>query len=230
MPKAAHSRRRRQQRRALASALVMLAGAQVGALAATTRTEQRVAVGTQLGEALAGASHIDGRPFRALAAELLGGLDDALPQPEPPPRNAHAETPAVRLGTLEIPKIGLSQGLFEGVTLTSIDRGPSHWPGSAMPGQLGNMVVAGHRVTHTRPFRNLDQVKPGDEMIITTAAGRFVYVNVTTEIVTPNQVDHVVSQSYGYRATTFGCHPPGRAIQRIVARWQLRDAPTSPTR
>jgi hypothetical protein len=72
--------------------------------------------------------------------------------------------PLVPLGEIRIPKIGLVHTVYEGVTLDVIDVGPGHWPGSAVPGQLGNAVFAGHRVTHTRPFRHLDQLVPGDEV------------------------------------------------------------------
>ncbi len=57
--------------------------------------------------------------------------------------------PRSHLGTLSLPSIGVTAPLGEGVTLTAVDRGPGHWPGTAMPGQVGNVVVAGHRVTHT---------------------------------------------------------------------------------
>src|SRR5687767_12843112 len=75
----------------------------------------------------------------------------ALPTPAIVPEDPYAYEPEIRLGTIEIPRLGLSDTLFQGVTLTSIDRGPSHWPGTALPGQLGNTVVAGHRVTHSHP-------------------------------------------------------------------------------
>ena len=65
--------------------------------------------------------------------------------------------------------------MFEGIRLTTLDRGPGHWPGTAMPGELGNVVVAGHRVSHNEDFRNLDQLVPGDEVIFNTATGRHTY-------------------------------------------------------
>lgn len=157
-------------------------------------------------------------------AAVVGSLRATLPTPEPPPRNPRAATPEVRHGQLEIPSIGLSQPFFEGVTLTAIDRGPSHWPGTAMPGQLGNVVIAGHRTTKTRPFWDLDLVQPGDELVFTMANGdRFIYVLDRTEVVDASAV-HIVNQSYGYRATLFGCHPKGSARQRIVGHFTLKSA------
>lgn len=145
-----------------------------------------------------------------------------LPVPEPPPLDPRAPTPEIRHGLLEIPSIGLSQPFFEGVTLTAIDRGPSHWPGTAMPGQLGNVVIAGHRTTKTRPFWDLDLVQPGDELIFTMTSGdRYVYVLDRTEIVDGSDVS-IITQSYGYTATLFACHPKGSAAQRIVGRFRLQ--------
>jgi sortase A len=125
---------------------------------------------------------------------------------------------------LEIPSIGLAQPLFEGVTLTAIDRGPSHWPGTAMPGQLGNVVVAGHRTTRTRPFWDLDRVQPGAELIFTMASGeRHVYTLDRTEVV-DNSAIFIIDQTYGYRATLFACHPKGSARQRIVGHFTLQSS------
>ncbi|MBV8160606.1 MAG: class E sortase, partial [Acidimicrobiia bacterium] len=57
--------------------------------------------------------------------------------------------------------------MFEGVGLDVLANGPGHWPGTAMPGDNGNAVVAGHRVTHTHPFLDIDQLQPGDQVVFT---------------------------------------------------------------
>lgn len=164
---------------------------------------------------------LDLTPLGSTATRLVSSLSAGLPVPEPSPAEPRAATPEVRHGLLEIPSIGLSQPLFEGVTLTAIDRGPSHWPGTAMPGELGNVVVAGHRTTVTRPFFDLDLVQPGDELIFTMDSGeRHVYALDRIEIVDESAI-HIIDQSYGYRATLFGCHPKGSARQRIVGHFTL---------
>lgn len=144
-----------------------------------------------------------------------------LPVPEPAPTNAYAPTPEVRHGQLEIPAIGLSQPLFEGVTLTAINRGPSHWPGTAMPGELGNVVVAGHRTTYTKPFWALNELNPGDELIFTVGDERTVYELERIEIVASEDI-HIIDQSHEHRATLFACHPRGSARQRIVGHFRLQ--------
>lgn len=143
-----------------------------------------------------------------------------LPVPEPAPSNPYAPTPEIRHGQLEIPAIGLSQPLFEGVTLTSINRGPSHWPGTAMPGEVGNVVVAGHRTTYTKPFWSLNELVPGDELIFTIDGERTVYLLDRIEIVYPNDI-HIIDQSHERTATLFGCHPRGSARQRIVGHFTI---------
>src|SRR5205085_2692075 len=79
-----------------------------------------------------------------------------------------------------------AQPMFDGVDLDVLANGPGHWPGTPMPGDVGNVVVAGHRVTHTHPFLDIDQLNPGDQVIFTTSAGRFVYAVTQTFIVTPD--------------------------------------------
>ena len=63
-----------------------------------------------------------------------------LPVPEAPP-DPRAPEPRVELGSIEIPKLGVVRPLLQGITLTTLDQGPGHWPGTALPGQLGNVVI-----------------------------------------------------------------------------------------
>ncbi len=121
-----------------------------------------------------------------------------------------------QIGTITVPKLGLNTALFEGVTLTTLNRvGVGHWPGTALPSQSGNVVVAGHRVTHSRPFRNLDTLGPGDQVIFTIGNGQHTYTFASNEIVPPNAM-RIVSQGADKTATLFACHPPGSARFRFV--------------
>ena len=162
-------------------------------------------------------------PSRVLPVVAL--LPDPPPPPPPapvqetapvePPADEYAAEPAIVLGSIEIPKLGLSVPLNQGISLSTIDRGPSYWPGTAMPGQVGNVVVAGHRVTRTRPFRNIDQLVAGDEIIFTVEGVRSVYVVNGDEIVTPDAM-RIVDPTPTPTATLFACHPPGSARYRYV--------------
>ena len=140
--------------------------------------------------------------------------------PVDPPTNAYADEPHVVLGTIEIPKLGLSVPLNQGISLKTIDRGPSHWPGTSLPGRAGNTVIAGHRVTHSKPFRHIDTLVSGDEIIFTVEGVRSVYHVTDHEVVTPDAT-WIVSQTSDSRATLFACHPPGSARYRYVVRAAL---------
>ena len=143
-----------------------------------------------------------------------------LSEPAPAPRQRYYAEPIRTIGSIEIPKIGLRSPLGEGISLHNIDRGPSHWPGTAMPGKPGNVVVAGHRVTHTRPFRHIDQLVPGDEVFFEVDGVRSRYVVTGHEVVTPDRVD-IVRPTAEPTATLFACHPPGSARYRYVVRLKL---------
>lgn len=143
----------------------------------------------------------------------------ALPAPLPT-ADAAAQPEGSALGTIEIPRIGLNKSLYEGISIPTLNRGPGHWPGTALPGQLGNVVVGGHRTTKGRPFRHLEQLVAGDEVIFTTTAGRFMYRVVRTEIVTPDQM-WIINQTEAYTATLFACHPAGSTRERIVVFLEL---------
>jgi sortase A len=149
---------------------------------------------------------------------------DTLPhQPTEPvtaPGDAHAEEPQIQLGGIPIPKIGLDAPLFEGIRLTTLDNGPGHWPGTALPGEVGNVVVAAHRVSHLAHFRNIDQLVPGDEVMFTSTAGLTTYVVTGTEVVNPDAV-WIVDPTPTPTATLFACHPPGSVSQRIVVHLEL---------
>jgi sortase A len=99
--------------------------------------------------------------------------------------------------------------------MRNIDLGPSHWPGTAFPGETGNAVFAGHRVTHTHPFLHIDQLTTGDLVYFTVQGVRSTYTVTSHEVVTPNTM-RIVDQTSTPTATIFGCHPPHQATYRYV--------------
>lgn len=159
--------------------------------------------------------------------------------PPPPPAPAAVRSPSaavtpkaprpvanlVVVGRLLIPRLGLDTIVYEGDSLDVVDHGPGHLPYTPMPGRIGNVVLAGHRVTHSKPFRHLDTLQLGDTATFMMPNGlQFTYSFTGHEIVTPDRVD-ITNQTLAYTATFFACHPPGSAKQRIVARWKLISAP-----
>jgi len=140
------------------------------------------------------------------------------------PSDSYAPEEIVQLGTIEIPKLGLRQRLMHGITMRNINLGPSHWPGTAMPGEAGNVVIAGHRVTNTRPFRNIDQLVSGDEVVLTVQGEQSTYRVSSSFVVTPDRTD-ITNPTATPTLTFFACHPPGSARQRYVVTADLVSAP-----
>ncbi len=174
-------------------------------------------------------------PRMELESPLLRGTESpAEPVPVTPPTTVspavnipiaipaqpYASEPIVELGTIEIPAIGLVHRIYQGVTLNNIDRGPSHWTGTALPGQPGNAVFAGHRVTRSRPFRNIDALVPGNEVIFTVRGVRSIYRVTGNQVVTPKDL-WIGDQTPGYHATLYACHPPGSAQYRFVVHLEM---------
>lgn len=148
-----------------------------------------------------------------------------LPHPEDPPADPDADVPITQIGEIEIPKIDLVHPIFEGVWLTVVDYGPGHWPGSAGIGEYGNAVFAGHRVTHSHPLRNIDQLAAGDLVVLRTMEGaEYTYRVTGTEVVTPDRLD-IAEQTRGHHLTFFACDPPGSAAYRFVVRADLVSKP-----
>jgi sortase A len=143
-----------------------------------------------------------------------------LPQPQAPPSDPYAATPIVQIGAIQIPSIGLLHQVYEGITLTVIDHGPGHWPGSALPCQAGNAVFPGHRVTHSHPFFNLDLVKVGDQIVFHMPGHDCVYEATGTQIVSPTDL-YVTDPTPDPTVTLIACHPKHSAAQRIVVKGKL---------
>jgi sortase A len=139
---------------------------------------------------------------------------ESVPVPEGLPPDDFVE-PEVIIGELVIPALLLSQTIYKGVTLPTLDKGVGYWPGTAMPGHVGNVVLGGHRVSKKKPFRNIDVLVPGDEIYLTTAEGTFVYAVTGTQIVEPTET-WIIDQGETATLTLFACHPPHSTKQRIV--------------
>ncbi len=78
---------------------------------------------------------------------------------------------------LYIPAFGKDyvKTVIQGTNDADLDRGPGHYVGTQVPGQIGNFAVAGHRVGKGEPFLNLDELRPGDKIVVQTATHWYVY-------------------------------------------------------
>ena len=152
------------------------------------------------------------------------------PSTGPAPAPAPATTPvAVSLGqglaVLRIPRLGrdYAKVVLEGVSVPDLKRGPGHYPGTALPGEIGNFVVSGHRTTYGGPFNRLDELRPGDAIIVRTARQVVTYRVTSTEIVLPSSTDVIatVPRRPGAKPTKAvltltTCHPEYSATERLV--------------
>jgi len=124
------------------------------------------------------------------------------------------------LGLITIPTIGLNQVIVNGTDKTQLQLGPGHYIGTAMPGEAGNVAIAGHRTTWGRPFRNLDKLHKGDQIFITTPRAAIMYRVVWIKIVSPNDTG-VVAPTTTPSLTLTTCNPPYSAASRLVVRAEL---------
>lgn len=140
--------------------------------------------------------------------------------PRPPPRPP-APAPALggAVGFLSVPRIGLSMVIVEGTGTAQLEAGPGHYPGTPLPGQNGNVAIAGHRTTYLHPFYSLDQLQPGDPIEIETLQGMFVYRVTGTQIVSPADVA-VVGPTPTPTLTLTTCNPRYSASQQLVVHWR----------
>ncbi|MBC7791721.1 MAG: class D sortase [Anaerolineae bacterium] len=95
-------------------------------------------------------------------------------------RASYAVVSGAPLARLIIPRIGLDEIVVEGVDGASLNAGPGHLPGSALPGEPGNSVVSAHRDRH---FSDLDGVTVGDTLVTETLSGRVTWVVSSRRVV-----------------------------------------------
>jgi sortase A len=143
----------------------------------------------------------------------------------PIPEDNYAAEPVVKIGKISIPRLNLVHDMYQGVTMRNIDHGPSHWPGTALPGQVGRSVIAGHRVTNSRPFYNIDQMKAGDLVIFEVGGVKSTYRMTQSQIVPPDAV-WIANQTLTPTAALYACHPKhSKKFRYVVFLEQVPSAP-----
>ena len=160
----------------------------------------------------------------AIVVATLWSSGPAFAQQEPerwpnPARQApfhRSQLSGAYLGVLRIPSIGVHEVVRSGVSLDVIDRGVAHWAGTAGPGEEGNVVLAGHRSTHTRPFWSLGELTVGDLIFLTDGYGFDVMYRVTEIFVVDPSALWISHETGQPELTMFACHPKGSAAYRIV--------------
>jgi sortase (surface protein transpeptidase) len=156
------------------------------------------------------------------------------------------------LAVLHVPRLGedWARVVLEGTSEDQLRQGPGHYVGTAMPGQRGNLALAGHRVGKGSPFLDADQLRPGDPIVVETADAWFVYRVLGDpatgdfagdpsgipgqQVVAPSDVDVIApvpdavgAAPTGSYLTLTTCHPKFSARQRLIVHAVLDGEPIS---
>ncbi len=128
------------------------------------------------------------------------------------------------LTRLELPSIDVDVIVVEGTTPAALAAGAGHYPETPLPGEKGNVAIAGHRTTYGKPFNRMDELGEGDLAIMTTPLGRYTYEIIGRPgVVDPydwSVVDNYPRDGERYLTLT-SCHPEGSAQYRIVVHAKL---------
>ena len=144
---------------------------------------------------------------------------------EPETRDAYVAR-AIRSGEaltkVSIPRLDIEAVVVEGTSPSALRAGAGHYERTALPCELGNAAIAGHRTTYSKPFADLNRLRDGDEIIVITPVGRCVYEVVGSPwITTPHDVGVLDGVRGASVLTLTTCHPPGSASERLIVRADL---------
>ncbi|HEY2159845.1 MAG TPA: class E sortase [Solirubrobacteraceae bacterium] len=120
------------------------------------------------------------------------------------------------IGSIEFPKLHAGYDVIQGTDTASLEAGPGHYPATAFPGVPGDTVaIAGHRTTYLAPFRYLNELQPGDLIVLKMPYGRFTYRVQKQLIVAPSSLWITANKGYE-RLVLSACNPLYSASQRIA--------------
>jgi sortase A len=156
------------------------------------------------------------------AARLQSGLSGGLSAAADDYRAGKIK-PGEALTRLEIPKLDVDVVVVEGTSLAALRAGAGHYPATPLPGEPGNVAIAGHRTTYGRPFNRMDELVRGDRVILTTPIARNVY-EITGDPFVVEPTDWSPIDDFprgGSFLTLTSCHPEGSADYRIIVRARL---------
>jgi len=119
------------------------------------------------------------------------------------------------IGVLQMPRLGATYTVVQGTDDASLQKGPGHYPETPFPGLGDTVAIAGHRTTYLAPFRNINQLRPGDRIALTLRYAQFTYKVQYDRVVQPTA--WWVTHNVGYeRLVLSACNPLYSATQRIV--------------
>jgi sortase A len=136
--------------------------------------------------------------------------------PTPSQGGPRRPEPGTPIALLEIPAIDLSVMVIEGTDARSLRRAVGRIDGTALPGERGNLGIAGHRDGY---FRGLRELRAGAQVRLQTVAATYDYLVTATRVVPPEVVDVLRPSTPGRTLTLVTCHPfdyVGSAPERFI--------------
>jgi sortase A len=130
-------------------------------------------------------------------------------------------------GRIELPEPDRDFVVVEGTDEGSLRSGPGHYPDTALPGEGKTVAIAGHRTTYLAPFRAIDQLAEGDELVLELPYARFTYSVQKQKIVDPSQTSVTRDVERGERLVLSACHPLYSAAERVIVFADLEDVKPS---
>lgn len=132
------------------------------------------------------------------------------------------EIPKNIVGILDIPKIDIKVAIQEGTDEETLKYAVGHFEDTALPGQVGNFAVAGHRAyTYNKFFSNLDQLQIGDTIQTLTKEDTYTYKVTSSEVVLPEQVEVLENEENKSTITLITCTPKYTGTHRLVLKGEL---------
>ena len=175
-----------------------------------------LAIGVVVVVAPGGGSDVAARPARTTTTtEPSPVVEGAALSATTTVTTAPAPALGQQLATLRIPKIGVDQPVVEGTGADQLAVATGHYTGTALPGGHGNIGIAGHRTTHGAPFNRLDELVPGDVLLLTVDGVELHYAVSGTQVVKPTEVS-VLGDFGDDRITLTTCHPKHSARTRLI--------------
>ena len=126
------------------------------------------------------------------------------------------------VGKIRMPTLGRHYAVVQGTDTESLRKGPGHYPETSFPGQGGTVAIAGHRTTYLAPFRTINQMKPGDPIVLDMPYARLTYRVERTQVVPPDALWITRRVPGAERLVLSACHPLYSASHRIVVFARLR--------
>lgn len=127
-----------------------------------------------------------------------------------------------QIGVLIIPKLKIKKVILFDAKPQNLDKGPALLKDSAYPGTLGHAIISGHRVSHNFPFRNINKLKKGDQIIFQNSQGIMVFKVTDIRQYIKSKKMYIEKPKFPKLSLTT-CSPPYSARYRLIVNTEARN-------